>query len=489
MNIKAPTSKPSCVLGSLFVDGSGGGSAAFKRLLALGVQAGCFNDGSLLAIWNEAQKLEASRPGWVPFELVEVLEGLEDSSDVLKAVEVAKDDATNYPERVERFARDLVDDNLRFNIRLALRRAHDNCKGGEDFSSDVAEIVRLHERLSRTSAGVALALVRDDVFCAQNTPLPVPVIEGLADRGEVTLLVGAPKDGKSWAALQGAKAIASGGTFLRWRARSGLVVYVNTEVGAAQWEERSRVQNQALGIDAAPLLYQCNIRGQLFTAETLFPCLREALAREKISDVAAFFFDSFYTLAGDLDEKESRDVSGMMLAFQALAEEFGAAVFVVHHFKKDGKKRAAGQDLFDRASGSGVFARAVDNFMAFTESNGKMILQVRRRNAPSPVALEVVRRGPLWEVVGDAPADFDKKHQGRKPSYTPELVVGKFKDADAVMKRCELEASGIKHGSVTSALDRTMKAGLIEEFGDGYRLTAEGKKVLLGHGPESTETP
>lgn len=488
MNIKAPTSKPSCVLGSLFVDGSGGGSAAFKRLCALDVQAGCFG-GPLRTIWDEAQKLEASRPGWVPFELVEVLEGLEDAADILKAVEVAKDDATNYPERVERFARDLAVADWRSWFLLALRRARDACMAGEDTSTAVAEIVKLQERASRTSAGVALTLVRDDVFCARHTPLPAPVIDGLADRGEVTLLVGAPKEGKSWAALQGAKAIASGGTFLRWRARSGLVVYVNTEVGEAYWEERSRNLNQALGIDAAPLLYHVNIRGKLFTSETLLPCLREALAQEKISDVAAFFFDSFYTLAGDLDEKESRDVSGMMLAFQALAEEFGAAVFVVHHFKKDGKKRAAGQDLLDRASGSGVFARAVDNFMAFTESNGKMILQVRRRNSPAPVALEVVLRGQRWEVVGDAPPDFDKGRRGRRVTFTPDFVVGKWRSADAVMTWTDLKNSGIGKGSLAAAVERARDAGLIEKSGDGYRLTAEGKKVRLGHGPESTETP
>lgn len=486
--MNAPTTKSSCVIGSLFVDGPGGGSAAFKRLLSLGLHSGCFYGPEHRAIWEEAQKLESSRPGWVPFELVGVLEELEDADDVLASMDQAKEDAANYPERVERFAHDLVEDNLRLDLRLWLHRAYDHCKDGEDFSADVAEIVKLQERLSRTSAGVALTLIRDDVFCARHTPLPPPVIEGLADRGEVTLLVGAPKEGKSWAALQGAKAIASGGTFLRWRARSGLVVYVNTEVGEAYWEERSRNLNQALRIDAGPLLYHVNIRGKLFTSETLLPCLREALAQEKISDVAAFFFDSFYTLAGGLDEKESRDVSGMMLAFQALAEEFGAAVFVVHHFKKDGKKRAAGQDLLDRASGSGVFARVVDNFMAFTESNGKMILQVRRRNAPSPVALEVVLRGQRWEVVGDAPPDFDKGRRGRRVTFTPEFVVGKWKSADAVMTWTNLKNSGIGKGSLASAVERATQAGLVEKSGDGYRLTAEGKKVRLGHGQASQET-
>lgn len=488
MNIKEPTSKPSCVLGSLFVDGAGGGSAAFKRLLALGVQSGCFNDGSLLAIWNEAQKLEASRPGWVPFELVEVLEGLEDSSDVLKAVEVAKDDATNYSERVERFARDLVDDDLRCNLRLALRRAYDNCKGGEDFSSDVAEIVRLQERLAQPAVAATCAIVSDTDLCARNSPPPIPVIEGLADRGEVVLLVGSPKVGKSFAGMQMARAIATGQDFLRWHTRQGAVVYVNTEVGDVQWEHRSRDQNKAMGIDAVPLLYHWNVRGLNLTVSTLLPLLRAELDKAGITDVSAFFFDSFWTLSAGLDESKQQDVASFMLVVQALAKEYRANIYIVHHFKKDGRRKASAQDLLDRASGSGVFARAVDVFMALTEVNGKMRLDIRRRNAPSPVPLEVALSVPLWKVIGDAPS-LDDTRQGRRVSYTPELVVGKWKSVDAVMKRCELEDAGIKHGSVTAALNRTMKAGLIEEFGDGYRLTADGKKILLGHGPVSTETP
>lgn len=483
--MNAPTTKSSCVIGSLFVDGPAGGSAAFKRLLSLGLHSGCFYGPEHRAIWEEAQKLESSRPGWVPFELVGVLEELEDADDVLASMDQAKEDAANYPERVECFAHDLVEDNLRLDFRLWLHRAYDHCKDGEDFSADMSEVSRLYHLLSYP-AGETSALVSDPTLCAKNSPPPVPVIEGLVDRGEVAMVVAYPKDGKSWFCLQAARCIANGNPFLRWNTRKGSVVYINTEVGAVPWELRSRAQNQAMGIESPPLLYHLNVRGQSLTASTLVPFLRDQLARAGIAEVSAVFIDSFYTLAGSLDEAKQPDVGPFMLAIQALAEELKAAVILVHHFKKGGRQRAASQDLLDRASGSGVFARAVDVFMALTNVNGKMRLDIRRRNAPDPVPLGIALRFPLWEVVGDAPQD--SPHQGREVAYTPDVVVGKFKDADAVLKWGDFIKYGIGKGSLGAALRRATQAGLVEKSGDGYRLTAEGKKVRLGHGQESQET-
>lgn len=321
------------------------------------------------------------------------------------------------------------------------------------------------------SALPAIALVADGELCARNSPLPPPIIEGLVNRGEVTLLAAGSKAGKSWLGLQAAKCVGAGVPFLGFPTVRGVAVYLNTEIQSAAWEERCRQQNAALGIDA-PQVFHASTRGLDLTIYNVVPAIKAALAAAGLSRVDLIFIDPYYTLAAGLDENAAGDVARVMLGLQKLAEELGAAIWIAHHFTKG---NAAGKSVLDRASGSGAFARAADNYLTLTEDkDGKMILEVVRRSMRPASPLELVFDFPIWRVVGEADAIIPPK-PGRPRAYTVETLVGLFNnDPEVILTRQEMIERGIGRGSITQLLAEAVQAGKIIKTSnqrcDAYRL-------------------
>ena len=94
--------------------------------------------------------------------------------------------------------------------------------------------------------------------------------------------------------------------------------------------------------------------------------------------------------------------------------------------------------MLDRASGSGVFARSVDNFLTLTENTeGKMVFEATRRNAASPPPLEVKFDCPIWTVVGEADPILPRK-LGRPTGYDPDSILAAFPDAESSLTTREL---------------------------------------------------
>ncbi len=316
-----------------------------------------------------------------------------------------------------------------------------------------------------------IALVPDGELCARNSPLPPPIIEGLVNRGEVTLLSAGSKAGKSWLGLQAAKCVGAGIPFLDFPTVQGIAVYLNTEIQGAAWEERCRQQNAALGIEA-PQVFHASTRGLELTIHNVIPAIKAALAAAGLSRVDLFFIDPYYTLTAGMDENAAGEVAVVMLGLQKLAEELGAAIWIAHHFTKG---NAAGKSVLDRASGSGAFARAVDNFLTLTENgDGKIILEGVRRNMRSPSPLELEFEFPVWRVVGEADAIIPPK-LGRPRAYTVETLVGLFNnDPETFLSRQEMIDRGIGRGSIAQLLAEAVETGKLvktrNQKCDIYRL-------------------
>lgn len=314
-----------------------------------------------------------------------------------------------------------------------------------------------------------ITLLTDEDLCARHTPLPAPIVAGYLNRGEVSLLAASSKAGKSWMALQLAKCIGAGVPFLECPTTPGTCIFLNTEISGAAWEERSRLQNEALGIES-PRILHASTRGQGITIENVVPLLKEAIAAAGNVPIDLIVVDPYYVLTAGLGENEAGDVAASMLGFQRMAEELNAAVLITHHFTKGD---ATGKAQLDRASGSGVFARSVDNFFTLTEdAQGRMVLEATRRNGASPPPLEVAFEFPVWHKVGEAEAVLPKR--GRGSAYSPEAFVGAFPDGSAILTWGQLrERLGVSNGTFANYLNRAMKEGVVEKAVGGYRLAGE----------------
>jgi hypothetical protein len=304
-------------------------------------------------------------------------------------------------------------------------------------------------------------------MCERNTPLPSPIIDGLLNRGEVSLLAAKSKAGKSWLLLQVAKCVGAGVPFLGFPTVGGTCVFLNTEIADAAWEERCRRQNEALGI-FAPRIAHASTRGEEITIRNVIPLLKAAILQKGIEQVDLICIDPYYTLTAGLDENAAGEVTAAMLGFQKMAEQLNAAIWIAHHFAKGD---AAGKAQLDRGSGSGVFARSVDNFFTLTEDGGRMIFEATRRNNASPKPLELSFEYPIWRRLGEAAA-IVPKGPGRRPTIDPLDIPKAFPTPDAVLTRADF----IKHfsGAGQSAVDRALKkaqADMLEPIHGGYRLT------------------
>lgn len=344
---------------------------------------------------------------------------------------------------------------------------------------EARRIIEKHpgEGVVQDQAGQAppkIKLVWDSTLRASKPTLPEPLIEGYINRGEVSLLAGASKAGKSWMSLQMAKCIGSGIEFLGQKTTPGVCVYINTEIAAPFWALRSSVMTDKLQLQGEPKILHASTRGEAITIANVIPLLQEALEGVKQKQVDFICIDPYYTLAAGLEENAAGEVATAMLGFQKLAEKLNASVLITHHFPKG---NAAGKTILDRASGSGVFARSVDNFFTLTEnSSGKMVLEGIRRNAASPPPLEVEFEYPLWKAIGTAEAIVPRR-RGRDSEYRPELFKEALSNAESL---CGSELRE-KVGNPPAATFSRWKQKAIDE---GVILVDHGRFVLAEQASE-----
>lgn len=451
------------------------GAAAWRKATVRGITSSDFTAGGLPR--RVAMACEVLGDGATSDSVLADLidrQAVGDKSEVLGALNLLANPLATCQGEDFTLGQFIKDARRRRAVQLNAGLAHAIDEGDEERAAKLAEDLAAAYRGTGGGTGrvPSIELTEDGALCEKNTPLPPPLIDGLVNRGEVTLLSASSKAGKSWFLLQAAKCVGAGIPFLGFPTVRGWAVYLNTEIQSAAWEERCRRQNAALGIEA-PQVFHASTRGGGLSVGNFIPAVESAIAGAagKLPRVDLLCIDPFYTLAAGVDENAAGEVAEIMLGLQALAERLGAAVWIAHHFSKGA---AAGKSAMDRASGSGVFARSVDNFLTLTENpQGQIILETYRRNARAPEPMELVFDWPLWKSLGEA-EPIRPPQVGASVKYTAESVVAKFSDGGIAMRWRDFVAAGIPESSLKAALARAIQAGLVEKCAEGYKLTFEG---------------
>ena len=313
-----------------------------------------------------------------------------------------------------------------------------------------------------------LGLVSEAALVARNSVPPVELVEGLIAVGELALLTAPAKAGKSWFLLQLAMSIAGGVPFIGRKTRAGPVVYVNTEVGEIAWEGRCRLMERELGVSPTIPLYHANTRGQDVTLTTLAARLRADLEINSLKEVAVVVVDPFYSLAGGIDENSAGEVAAVMLGLQKLAEETGAAIIVAHH---TGKGDAGSKSLFDRARGSSAFGGSVDVYLSLTaRAEGRMVLDVMRRNARSPEPRKLVADFPLWRDDGEAEPDTGGRVGAPKKNTVEKLLEAFLEDDEILSPTIIAERTKMGRSTVYNLLQEAEGRGMLRKCEGGWMI-------------------
>jgi DNA-binding XRE family transcriptional regulator/5S rRNA maturation endonuclease (ribonuclease M5) len=160
-------------------------------------------------------------------------------------------------------------------------------------------------------------------------PPPVPwQVDGLAVRGDVTVLTGDPGAGKSLLALTLGGAVARGESIAGIGCMEGTALYVDAENGGREIHRRLH----SLGIPAAGVNV-IEADGVDLRDPGDFAELDALVERFK---PALLVLDSLTAFWPGANERKTEDVAPTLYGLKRLAERHGVAILLLHHRPKDG---------------------------------------------------------------------------------------------------------------------------------------------------------
>lgn len=315
-------------------------------------------------------------------------------------------------------------------------------------------------------------------FMANPLPEPPQVIHGVIRAGQVGMMAASSKSGKTWAMLALGFSVATGRKWMGWPTTQGRALYINAELPTYDLQRRNEQLVEALNLPIVPDgLDLLHLRGTGTALRALIP---EVLRQQEKNGApySLILPDPLYCFNGGRDENDNSEQAKTMAELSELAERSGAAVWATHHFSKGNKSQT---DHLDRASGAGMFARAVDTFMTLTrhEEDDCYAVETTTRSFARPEPFVVRWEYPLWRIEGELDPEALKQHNrpGRTPRYTPKGIVellpmdgASFTDwRQAAEKRL-----GVKEGRFLQLRKKALADGLatLDVFGKYNR--AEG---------------
>ena len=204
-----------------------------------------------------------------------------------------------------------------------------------------------------------------------NPPELLPeLIHGVLRRSQKMMIAGASKSGKTWAEVQLAIALATGGLFWgKWKCEAGPVIYINLEIEENSFMNRvlevAKAIDERYGLDWDLLeknLMVWNLRGKAKPLNQLQNDLIDMMKRDG-RQFSAVIYDPIYKIITG-DENSASDMGAFCNLFDRICSETGAAAIFAHHHSKGAQ---GGKRAIDRFSGSGALARDPDAIIDMTE--------------------------------------------------------------------------------------------------------------------------
>lgn len=182
-------------------------------------------------------------------------------------------------------------------------------------------------------------------------PRPIPIVEDTLNPGEIMLISGPPKAGKSFLSMQMALAVAEGKSFIGLKCRKGSVLYIDGELQAVEVIDRIRGIMEKMGIQRYPdNLSVIPVKNTDVTLEDVISDIEHGSVKWSL-----IILDPYYILS-NIDENSNSELRGELRNLSRLTK-LGSAVAIIHHQTKGFQ---GGKSNIDRAAGGSTFARFAD---------------------------------------------------------------------------------------------------------------------------------
>lgn len=286
-------------------------------------------------------------------------------------------------------------------------------------------------------------------------PEPRWAVPGLLAEG-LNLLVGAPKLGKSWLALNIGVAVASGGVALgKVPVVEGDVLYLALEDTGRRLQ--SRLRSVLAGAGAPKRLF-------LATECAVLPdggADRITHWLDDHTDARLVIVDVFTKVRGTAVKDASRyDADYVAMAqIKSIADRYGVAFCVVHHTRK-----AASEDFLDTVSGTNGLAGAADAILVLTRSRGSSDATVKItgrdvEEADHPLAFD--SKIGTWTLLDGPASDYEVSDERRR-------IIAAVRETPGLSPKAIADASGVKHDVVKHLVRTMVDAGQLETDGAGH---------------------
>lgn len=255
--------------------------------------------------------------------------------------------------------------------------------------------------------------------------LPDPIIEGLLYPELKMLIASSAKIGKTWLGIDLGLSLAYGVPWLGFDTCQSCVLYLNMEMPVRWFDRRVYDIRTVRGLIKPPRgCFKCaNLRGSN-ALESDLSALDEVWVKHGPFDL--IIYDPVYKLLGELDENKANDVAKLLRRIEAVGRKRHVASVMIHHYAKgDAWMKKAG----DRASGSGVFLRDPDSYMAITElgeeNSGTARVDCRLRCAPFVASFGIRWDNYQWRndpTVDVAPKKKSKDSGPKEPTVKDKIM-------------------------------------------------------------------
>ncbi len=233
-------------------------------------------------------------------------------------------------------------------------------------------------------------------FLATELPLPKSLIHGVFDVGGKMVLGAGSKSYKTWIVADMATAIASGTPWLGIKTEQARVLFLNFEIPAPFFQRRLNAVLAAKGLppETKANLDVWNLRGHGGNYRVLMPKIQRRIKDRNFNMVLA---DPAYKLYGNIKENDPGALGEFFNYGEELATVCNVGLLLSAHFSKGNQSL---KDAIDRVSGSGVWGRDPDTFIAVTPHRipGAFTVDLTLRNHPEIKAFVVRWKFPLMQL-------------------------------------------------------------------------------------------
>jgi len=301
------------------------------------------------------------------------------------------DDYDERPVQAEYYASEILEEQKKREIKAAAEGV-DNCIPSEEQIYDLkAKLDKIAEKTGRMEI-ISAEDLRNKQF--GNTEF---IVEKLIPVG-LTILMGAPKQGKSWFLLLLADAISSGTSILNYRSKKAPVLYFTLEDSVKRCKYRlGKLKDRSIPWNRNFYLTE-KAKGN----SGIVRGIEQTNAR-------AVIIDTFGAFATDIkDGNDYHETTRVIRQLKEIAENYQVAIIVVHHTRKNKKENTG--DWTSEIMGSQGWVGAADTLIGIERaySGGEITnnghFRIKGRDIPDayvPIKLD----NGYWQV------DYDRFEQ------------------------------------------------------------------------------